>query len=108
MTKADAAISSIPLTIVTSDDFHNDDRPEWLPNNWTFETIVRTGGASAGQKDCYYFEPVFGSKFRLKPEVNHFLKTGLKREKLDLTVMLLHHLRAKKEEEWLEKGKEEC
>ncbi|XP_049374034.1 methyl-CpG-binding domain-containing protein 6-like [Solanum verrucosum] len=143
MTKVDAAISSIPLTIVTSDDFHNDgipsdpllllgsyidveldvrvetttpnnsdvpnegkvsdvnrsklqikrkitpmcrvnpDRPEWLPNNWTFETIARTGGASARQKDSYYFEPVSGSKFRSKPEVNHFLKTGLKREKLD-------------------------
>ncbi|XP_049399916.1 methyl-CpG-binding domain-containing protein 5-like [Solanum stenotomum] len=62
----------------------NPNRPKWLPNNWTFETKVGSGGASAGQKDSYYFEPVTGSKFRLNTQVEDFLKTGLKREKLDL------------------------
>ncbi|KAK4724324.1 hypothetical protein R3W88_027103 [Solanum pinnatisectum] len=61
----------------------NLDRPKWLPNNWTFETKVCTSGASAGQKDRYYFEPVSESKFRSKAQVDDFLKTGLKREKLD-------------------------
>ncbi|XP_049399917.1 methyl-CpG-binding domain-containing protein 5-like [Solanum stenotomum] len=62
----------------------NPDRQKWLPNNLTFETKVRSGGASAGQKDRYYFEPVTGSKFRSKTQVEDFLKTGLKREELDL------------------------
>ncbi|KAG5581534.1 hypothetical protein H5410_052161 [Solanum commersonii] len=61
----------------------NLDRLKWLPNNWTFKTKVRTGGASAGQKDRYYFEPVSGSKFRSKPQVDDFLKTGLKWDKHD-------------------------
>ncbi|KAG5581496.1 hypothetical protein H5410_052123 [Solanum commersonii] len=144
MTKADAVVSSIPLTIVTSNDFYNDgipsdpllplgsyidveldvrvetatpknsdvpndgkvsdikrkitptcqvnpDRPKWLPNNWTFETKVRSNGASAGQKDRYYFESVTKSKFRSKPQVDDFLKTGLKRGKLDPNRDAVHH-----------------
>ncbi|XP_015160105.1 uncharacterized protein [Solanum tuberosum] len=61
----------------------NPDRLKWLPNNWTFETKVRTGGLSVGQKDRYYFELVSGSKFRSKPQVDDFLKTGRKRKKHD-------------------------
>jgi len=73
----------------------NPDRPKWLPNNWTFETKVRTDGASVGQKDRYYFESVTRSKFRSKPQVDDFLKTGLKSKKLDPNCDAVHYPRVK-------------
>ncbi|CAN4119181.1 unnamed protein product [Withania somnifera] len=59
----------------------NVERPSWLPEDWKFETRVRTNGATAGLVDRYYYEPVSGSKFRSKAEVLYFLETGGKRKK---------------------------
>ncbi|KAF3620226.1 putative NAC domain-containing protein 89-like [Capsicum annuum] len=59
----------------------NVERPSWLPDDWRFETKVRTNGATAGTVDRYYYEPVSGTKFRSKTEVLYFLETGGKRKK---------------------------
>lgn len=59
----------------------NVERPSWLPEDWRFETKVRTNGATAGTVDRYYYEPVSGAKFRSKAEVLYFLETGGKRKK---------------------------
>ena len=42
----------------------NLDRPLWLPQDWMFETKVRTIGATVGRVDKFYIEPIFKSKFR--------------------------------------------
>ncbi|XP_055814626.1 methyl-CpG-binding domain-containing protein 5-like [Solanum dulcamara] len=57
------------------------ERPSWLPENWKFQAVLRTSGATAGIIDKYYYEPISGNKFRSKNEVLYFLETGGKRKK---------------------------
>ncbi|XP_047980434.1 methyl-CpG-binding domain-containing protein 5-like isoform X1 [Salvia hispanica] len=58
-----------------------EERPSWLPENWTFELRRRNSGATAGQTDRYYIEPTGKHRFRSKLEVLHFLETGSTRPK---------------------------
>ncbi|KAG6432768.1 hypothetical protein SASPL_104355 [Salvia splendens] len=55
-----------------------EERPSWLPENWTIELRRRTSGATAGQTDRYYIEPAGQRTFRSKVEVLQFLETGSK------------------------------
>ncbi|XAR60170.1 hypothetical protein NMG60_11033428 [Bertholletia excelsa] len=57
------------------------ERPKWLPDDWRMEFRVRSSGVTAGSVDRYYVEPVSGSRFRSKNEVEYFLQTGSKRKK---------------------------
>ncbi|PHT27747.1 hypothetical protein CQW23_32648 [Capsicum baccatum] len=56
-------------------------RPSWMSEDWKFERIFHTNGASAGTVDIYYYEPVSGKKFWSMPEVLRFLKTGTMRKR---------------------------
>ncbi|CAN4120188.1 unnamed protein product [Withania somnifera] len=81
----------------------NVERPSWLPDDWGFDTKVRTNGATAGLVDRYYYEPVSGAKFRSKAEVLYFLETGGKRKKANTGTG--SDATQKAEEECLEKRK---
>ncbi|XP_055814612.1 methyl-CpG-binding domain-containing protein 5-like [Solanum dulcamara] len=56
-------------------------RPSWLPENWVFQQVLRTSGATAGIIDKYYYESISEDKFRSKNEVIYFLETGGKSNK---------------------------
>ncbi|XP_073143098.1 methyl-CpG-binding domain-containing protein 6-like isoform X2 [Henckelia pumila] len=48
-------------------------RPNWLPDDWSVETKVRSSGATAGSIDRYYVPPSGKRKMRSKNEVLRFL-----------------------------------
>ncbi|XP_047980433.1 methyl-CpG-binding domain-containing protein 5-like [Salvia hispanica] len=58
-----------------------EERPSWLPENWTIELRRRNSGATAGQTDRYYIEPAGQRRFRSKVEVLQFLETGSSKPK---------------------------
>ncbi|XP_042041741.1 methyl-CpG-binding domain-containing protein 5-like [Salvia splendens] len=58
-----------------------EERPSWLPENWTTELRRRSSGATAGQTDRYYIEPTGKRRFRSKLEVLRFLETGSSKPK---------------------------
>ncbi|KAG8387462.1 hypothetical protein BUALT_Bualt02G0023800 [Buddleja alternifolia] len=93
--KPGEVIRAIPISMVAPSDGSGDDtpkpaaavrknaeeRPTWLPENWSFYVKVRASGASAGTTDRYYVEPSGQRRFRSKNEVLRFIETGTKPKK---------------------------